>query len=226
MKKLIFFLPLLCVIATAFCQNQAPSYDSSFRALYKAVALHPGYRNRQGIMHDSVIKRWDRDIKIFVEGSSSKSRREVLAKLKNTIAIISPAMENKIRISFTDDKSSANYLIDLNFRGSSGWHVKWDGLYNIYSCMILINTRTIFNLEEQAGLVSHYFLQSLGDFVFSQKDRPVFVKDDPAVATNISLWRRDISGIDLQILKLHYADDIKPGMAEKDIDQFFARHAN
>ncbi len=226
MKRAAFFVSFVCIIGTAFCQNQAQSYDSTFRALYKAVALHPGYVNRNGIVNDSVIKRWDRDIKIYVEGGGSKSRREIVGKLKNTIAVISPALNNKIQVSFTNDKPSANYLINLDFTGRSGWHIKWDALSNIYSCVMSVNTKEIFNYDQQATLVSHYFLQTLGDFVFSRKDRPVFTKNDPSVTSNMSVWRQDINGIDLQILKLHYADDIKPGMAEKDIDQFFDKHNN
>lgn len=226
MKRIAFFFSLICLVGTAFCQSQPHSYDSSFKALYKAVALHPGYMNRYGIVHDSVIKRWDKDINIYVEGGGSKSRKEIINKLKNTIAVISPAVNNKIKISFTNDKSSANYLINLDFTGRSGWHIKWDGLSNIYNCVMLVNTKAIFNYDQQATLVSHYFLQTLGDFVFNQKDRPVFTKNDPSVTSNMSAWRRDINGIDLQILKLHYADGIKPGMAEKDIDQFFDKHSN
>ena len=226
MKEITLFFSFICCIGTAFCQNQSHPYDSSFKALYKAVALHPGRTNRLGKSTDSVIKRWDKDITIFIEGGSSKERKEIRNKLDNTIALISPALNNKIKISFTDDKHSANYLVSLNATGSSGWYIRWDFLYNIYNCTVTVNTKVIFNQDQQAGLVSHYFLQSLGDFSFSQKDRLVFIKNDPSVASNMTVWRQDINSIDLQILKLHYADDIRPGMAEKDIDQFFERHAN
>ena len=226
MKKITLLAGFICCMGAAFSQSQSQPYDSSFRVLYKAVALHPGYMNRRGLIHDSIVKRWDRDIKIYIEGSSSKNRREVLNKLKSTIATITPALNNKIQISFTDDKSSANYVIDLNYRGLSGWYLKWDALGNIYNCIVHVNGNEYFNYEQQAGLVSHYFYQSLGDFVFKKKNRAEILKSDPAIASNVSVWRQDINNIDLQILKVHYADDIKPGMAEKDIDQFFARHSN
>lgn len=226
MKKIVFLISLVGLFRTAFSQDQPQSYDSAFKALYKAVALHPGYRNRQGIVNDSVVKRWDRDIVIYIEGGHSKSRKLIAGKLKNTIATISPALNNKIKISFTDDKPSANYLINLDYKGVSGWHIKWDGLDNIYSCIMSINTNTIFNYDQQTALVSHYFLQTLGDFVFNMKDRPLFTKNDPSVVSNMGLWRQDISSNDLRILRVHYADDIKAGMAQKDIDQFFSRHGN
>lgn len=225
MKKYTFFLAFIFLAGAACCQDQAQSYDSSFKALYKAVALHPGRLDREGQISDSKIKRWDKDIVIFVEGGSGKSRKNILSKLKNTIAVISPALDNKIKISFTNDKALANYLIDLDFTGRNGWYIKWDGFDNIYSCMMLINTEAVFNFDEQAGLVSHYFLKSLGDFVFIKEDNPVF-NGDTSVASNISVWRQDINSVDLRILRLNYSDDIKPGMAEKDIDLFFDRHDN
>ncbi|HMH23916.1 MAG TPA: hypothetical protein VK563_19155 [Puia sp.] len=225
MKKISFFFSFICLAVTALCQDQAPSYDSSFKALYKAVALHPGHRNSEGVIHDSVVRKWDKDIVIRLEGGAGKSRKEILGKLRNTIALISPALDSKIKISFTDDKASANYFIDLDYIGRrSGWYLKWDALDNIYSCRMLVNTRIIFNRDQQAALVSHYFLQSLGDFIFNQKDRSDFIKNDPSAASNMSLWRQDINNIDLQILRLHYTSDIKPGMAKKDIDQYFDRH--
>jgi hypothetical protein len=227
MKNFTLCFSFILFIGTAFCQNQVQSYDSSFKALYKAVALHPGYVNNRGRMHEPEIRKWDKDIVIYVEGGSGKSRKEIISKLKNTIAFISPALGNKIKISFSDEKYSANYLIDLGYIGSrTGWYLKWDDLDNIYSCTMSVNTKTIFNLDQQAGLVSHYFLKSLGDFAFSRNDRSGIVRNDPSVASNMSHWREDINSIDLQILKLHYADDIKAGMAEKDIDHYFATHSN
>ncbi len=216
MKKFLLFLHFICIAGMAICQDQSTSYDSSFRELYKTIALHPGYINGGGIITDPVIKRWDKDIKIFIEGGSTRSRREILAKLKNTIAVISPALNNKIKISFTDDKPSANYLINLDVAGRSGWYLKWDRLDNIYSCVVIVNTTSVFNRDQQAGLVSHYFLKSLGDFIVT--------KNDPPVVSNMRLWRKDINDTDLQILKLHYSDDIKPGMNDKDIDRFFFSH--
>jgi plasmid maintenance system killer protein len=218
MKKIILFFSFICVIETAICQNQARQYDSSFKAFYKTLALHPGYKNPRGIVRDSVIRRWDKDINIFVDGGIGKERKEIIAKLKNTIALIYPALNNKIKISFADDKSSANYLINLNIVGENRWYLKWDRMDNIYSCIVNINTRITFNYDQQAALASHYFLKTLGDFTYPQ--------DAPLVVSNMRLWRQDINNIDLQILRVHYSDDIKPGMAEKDIDNFFSTHSN
>src|ERR1700733_13422438 len=133
MKRYIFFLAFIFLAGAACCQDQAQSYDSSFKALYKAVALHPGRINREGEISDSKIKRWDKDIVIYVQGGSVKSRKKILSKLKNTIAAISPALDNKIKISFTNNMPLANYLIDLDFTGRNGWYLKWDGFDNIYS---------------------------------------------------------------------------------------------
>jgi len=227
MKKIAFLTVCLCaIVITCWSQNEPGTYDSSFRALYKAAALHPGRINRRGIMNDSIVRRWDKDIAIYVTGGTSKERKEVLGKLKNTIALLSPALNNKINISFTDEKRNANYLINLDFKGSSGWWIDWDRLGNIYKCILTLNTRQVFNHEQQADLVSHYFYQSLGDFVFNKTDRDGLLKNDPSIASNVSLWRQDINDIDLRMLKLHYSDDIKPGMAKKDIDQFFDKHSN
>ena len=226
MKRIALLSGCICLMATAWSQSQSPLYDSSFRALYKAAALHPGYANRRGVIHDSIVKRWDKDITIYITGSDGKSRKEILERLKNTVSLISPSLNNKISISFTDEKRNANYLINLDYNGRSGWHLKWDALGNIYSCILFINTREIFNHEQRAGLASHYFYQSLGDFVFNKKERAVLLKNDSTIASNVSVWRRDINDIDLRILKVHYSDDIKPGMVEKDIDQFFTTHNN
>lgn len=227
MKKYTLFIGLICLIGSAFGQAPvAPAYDSSFKAIYKAAALHPGYINRRGVMHDSVVRRWDRDITIYIRGEDRSSRKEILNKLKNTIAVISPALGNKIKISFTDDLASSNYLIDLDYRGRSGFFLRWDDQDNIYNCRILVNTGYTFNLNQQAELISHYFIKSLGDFVFSHEDRTNLIKNDASVASNMSHWRQDINGIDLQILKVQYADDIKPGMNRTAIDQYFEKHGN
>jgi hypothetical protein len=224
MKKNILSLGFICLIGSAYCQ--APVYDSSFKALYKAAALHPGYTNMRGIMHDSVVRRWDRDIVIYIKGENRSSRKEILARLKNTIATITPALGNKIKISFTDNLAYSNYLIDLDFRGRSTWLLRWDNQNNIYNCRVLVNTKYIFNRDQQAALISHYFIKSLGDFVFSSEDRNDLIKNDASVASNMSHWRQDINGIDLEMLKIHYADDIKPGMNKEDIDRYFEKHSN
>jgi len=218
MKKIFLFFSFLCLAGSAFCQNPASSYDSSFQKLYKDMALHPWHRNSRGIFQDSVIRRWDRNIAIFIEGGSPKDRKEILTKLKNTIAFISPALSNKIKISFADDKSSANYLIRLTNFGINGWYLKWDGLNNIYNCLVNINTRTTFNHDQQTALVSHYLLHSLGDFVS--------MPNTPPVASNMRFWRQDPNDIDLQLVRLHYSDNIKPGMAERDIDKVFSAQGN
>jgi len=210
-----------CHVSAVFSQNTAPAYDSSFKNLYKAAALHPGYRNGAGIVSDSVVKRWDKDIVIYIEGGSSKNRKGIQEKLKNTIALITPALNNKIHIGFTDDKPSANYLIHLNDRGYTRWYIKWDGRFNIYNCIININTRADFNYEQQAGKVSHFLLQSLGDFVFNKKDLEM-ARNESSAASNISLWREDINSVDLQLLQVHYADGIRTGMTAREVDQFFA----
>jgi hypothetical protein len=44
------------------------TYDSSFKPLYKSIALHPGYINARGKLTNPVIKKWDGDIAIYVEG--------------------------------------------------------------------------------------------------------------------------------------------------------------
>jgi len=224
MKKSTFFLALICLIGSAY--SQGPVYDSSFKAVYKAAALHPGYINRRGIMHDSVVRRWDKDIAIYIKGEDRKSRKAILGELKNTIALITPVLGNKIKISFTDRLSSSNCLIDLDFRGRSGWFLRWDNQENIYNCRILVNTSYIFSLDQQAALISHYFIKSLGDFVFSWEARTNLIKYDSSVASNMSHWRQNINGIDLEILKIQYSDDIKPGMNRKDIDQYFEKHSN
>jgi hypothetical protein len=227
MKKYTLFLGFICLIGSAFGQAPvAPAYDSSFKAIYKAAALHPGYINMHGVMHDSVVRRWDRDIVIYITGEDRKSRKEILDKLKNTIAVVTPALGNKIKISFTDDLARSNYLIDLDFRGRSTWLLRWDNQENIYNCRVLVDTKHIFNLDQQADLISHYFIKSLGDFVFSWEDRTNLIKNNASVASNMSHWRQDINGIDLAILKVHYADDIKPGMNRAAIDQYFEKHSN
>lgn len=226
MKKLFFFFGLIGLVGAVAGQSNSPSttYDSSFKALYKATALHPGYRNRAGRIHDSVVRRWDSDIAIFIEGGRSKERKEIVGKLRNTIGLITPSLNNKIKISFTDNKATANYLIVLTVLGRSGWYLNWDNLNNIYSCRMLLNTKAIFNDEQRAEIASHYFLKSLGDFVLSKEERAELDYNDSSVAANMNSWRKDITNIDLRILRLHYADDIKPGMSAKDIDLYFSRH--
>jgi hypothetical protein len=225
MKKYTLFLGFICLIGNAFCQAP-PVYDSSFKAIYKAAALHPGYVNRRGVMHDSVVRRWDRDIVIYIKGEDRKSRKEILDKLRNTIAVITPALGNKIKISFTNDLAYSNYLIDLDYRGRSGWFLRWDNQENIYNCRLLMNTTYTFNRDQQADLISHYFIKSLGDFVFSWEDRTNLIKYNASVASNMSHWRQDINGIDLQMLKVQYSDDIKPGMNRAAIDRYFETHSN
>ncbi|HVU57159.1 MAG TPA: hypothetical protein VHD83_18990 [Puia sp.] len=225
MKRTALLVSFVCMMSAAWSQGQPSVNDSSFRAVYKAAALHPGYSSRNGIVYDSVIRRWDKNIVIYVIGGAGKEKRAILGKLKNTISLLSPSL-SKISISFTDEMRSANYLIDLDYKGRSHWYITWDALGNIYKGNIYLNPRQIFNADQQASLVSHYFYQTLGYFVFNRKDRDELLKGDPSIASNIFVWRHDINDLDLRILKLHYSDDIKPGMAEKDVDQYFDKHTN
>jgi hypothetical protein len=218
MKKFLFFPIFMCVACSAFSQDHPTMYADSFRTLYKSIALHPSHVDFRGKRTNPVIKKWDKDITIYVEGSTGKDRREVLEKLKSTVSLISPSLENKIRVSFTKNKAVANYIVDLDNRGPNRWSLKWDDQGNIYSCIVRINTSDLFNLDQQAAVVSQYFLKTLGDFVMSDDTLPTVF--------NMRNWRKDVNEVDLQILKLHYSDDIKPGMSAKDLDDYFARHSN
>jgi hypothetical protein len=218
MKKPILLVCLLFCTCTAFCQHSAMLYDSVFQDLYKQVALHPPRLNRQGKLYDPVIKKWDKDISIYIEGGSLNSRAHIEQKLKKVVSEISPALGNKIKIYFVTDKSVANYLIKLDTVGSNtSWYLRWDAMFNIYNCVVTVDTKTIFNLDEQADKVSSDFLKSLGDFSVSQLDKPV--------SSNMVLWRKDITETDIRILGLQYSDDIKTGMREKDIDKYFFAHS-
>jgi len=218
MKKSVLLFCLVFCANAVFCQQTALTYDSAFQDLYKQVALHPIRPNRQGRLYDPVIKKWDQNITIFIEGGSQNSRSYIEQKLKKVISEISPALNNKIKISFVSDKSVANYLIKLDTIGNNtSWYLRWDPTYIIYNCVVTVDTKTVFNLDEQAGKVSSDFLKSLGDFSVSQLDKPV--------SSNMVLWRKDITETDLRILGLQYSDDIKPGMKEKDIDKYFFSHS-
>jgi hypothetical protein len=218
MKKPVLLFYLLFCINTVFCQQTAVTYDSAFQDLYKQVALHPVRPNRQGKLYDPVIKKWDQNIAIFIEGGNQNGRDHIEQKLKKVITEISPALNNKIKFSFVSDKSTANYLIKLDTVGNNAsWYLRWDVMYNIYNCVVTVDTKTVFNLDEQAGKVASDFLKSLGDFSVSQLEKPV--------SSNMVLWRRDITETDLRILGLQYSDDIKSGMREKDIDKYFFSHS-
>jgi hypothetical protein len=218
MKKLALLACLLFYLGPVFCQHAIIMYDSVFQDLYKQVALHPIRINRQGKLYEPVIKKWDKDISIFIEGGSLNSRTHIEQKLKKVITEISPALDNKIRIYFVNDKSVANYLIRLDTIGSNtSWYLRWDAMYNIYNCVVSVDTKTVFNLDEQADKVSSDFLKSLGDFSVSQLEKPV--------SSNMVLWRKDVTETDLRILGLQYSDDIKPGMKEKEIDKYFFTHS-
>jgi hypothetical protein len=218
MKKPILLVSLLFCVNSVFCQHSAMIYDSAFQVLYKQVALHPPRLNRQGKLYDPVIKKWDKDISIYIEGGSLNSRTHIEQKLKKVVSEISPALGNKIKIYFVTDKSVANYLIKLDTVGSNtSWYLRWDAMFNIYNCVVTVDTKTIFNLDEQADKVSSDFLKSLGDFSVSQLDKPV--------SSNMVLWRKDITETDIRILGLQYSDEIKTGMREKDIDKYFFTHS-
>ncbi len=217
MKTFVFLLYLTCSGGSIFSQNTSPVYDSAFQELYKQIALHPPTLNSRGKPFQPVIKKWDQDISIFIEGGNAESRNHIEQKLKNVISGITPALGNKIKISFVTNKSGSNYLIKLDTMGqNSTWYLRWDAYYNIYNCILTINTKTVFNLDEQAGKVSSDFLKSLGDFNISQLEKPV--------ASNMVVWRKDMTQTDLRILELQYSDEIKPGMKEKDIDRYFFSH--
>jgi hypothetical protein len=218
MKKFILLSNLFLCFNAVFCQQTAVTYDSVFQDLYKQVALHPVKLNRQGRLYDPVIKKWDQNIAIFIEGGTQNSRDHIEQKLKKVISEISPVLNNKIKISFVSDKSAANYLIKLDTIGrNTSWYLRWDPTYVIYNCVVTVDTKTVFNLDEQAGKVSSDFLKSLGDFSVSQLEKPV--------SSNMVIWRKDITDTDLRILGLQYSDDIKPGMREKDIDKYFFSHS-
>ena len=213
---------LFCLISSGssiFGQNTVPIYDSSFQDLYKQMALHPPTLNSRGKVFQPVIKKWDQDISIFIEGGSAESRNHIELKLKKLITDITPALGNKIKINFVANKSVSNYLIKLDTVGqNSSWYLRWDALFNIYNCILTIDTKTVFNLDEQAGKVSSDFLKSLGDFSVGQLEKPI--------SSEMVVWRLNITQTDLRILELQYSDEIKPGMKEKDIDRYFFNHGS
>lgn len=221
MKKavvLIFLLLVFDMISFSQTGIDQSSLDNDFLKAYTVIAFNPG---RDG---KSFIRKWQSDVKLFVQNSNATFYEEELGdfiqKLNDCISI---------KISFTNLKNEANcvILIDTTLKTRTHYELSWDGYGNIYKAKIIINNESIFNTSEQIATISQYLMMILGDFHLPDKYSSTVLLRQTKVDTKSyeefekvkSILKSKLFGLtdfDCNVLKFHYSKNITAGLAKED----------
>lgn len=221
MKKIVLPIFLLLVFGkTSFSQTEVnqSSFSDDFLKAYTVIAFNPGNDGK------TFIRKWQNDIKIFIENNNKKFyEKELSSFIQELNSCVS------IKISFTNLKSEANcvILIDTPLKTRTHYEVSWDGYGNIYKARILINSESIFNSTEQIASISQYLMMILGDFHLPNKYSSAVLLRQTKVDTKSyeefekvkSILKSKLFGLtdfDYNVLKFHYSKNINAGLTKED----------
>jgi len=208
-KTLCLFLFLFVFIAGK--SQGAVSYkDVSFQSIYKQISLRSSVADGK-----KIIRKWDREIKIFGSYGITVNMKEELEK---TIRTLNPLLGN-IKIVWVAEQEQANFIIAFDKNQKTTFSLVWDIAGNIQKGTININKEEGFNEEELSRKAQQFLLKSLGNFAFKDAE----IKEEKAVKCLLAYYKTDISPFDLEVIKLHYSKGIETGMYEKDLEEYLKK---
>lgn len=215
---LIFFVPIFVIGCLYIGDNKTiPIQESSLKytdaeiEYFNEIALGTEYGNAPG-----VIKKWDTDIRIKVNG---RPNEKDIQTLNRVISDLNSIIGDKINISIVND----NENININFvplskfsicdavPGNLGYfNTKWRNNV-IYEASICIATDKLPYQEERSHMIREELTQSLGLMRDSNKYRDsIFYQGYSAT--------QEYSQIDIKMIQILYSDEIKPGMGKKEVE--------
>ena len=213
MKKIYFIsLILLLIFFSDIGIIRTYNYQKYEIDYFLEVALGPQYGESSPL-----IRKWDKDLRIKVNGNPTENDIKYLNQVINELNIL---LQNKIKINIVETNQNVDmYFVPLSefsicnaVPGNYGYFTcKWRNNL-IYEGNICIATDDIITQEERSHLIREMVTRALGLMNVSNKyPDSIFYKD----------WSRtqQFSEIDKIVIQTLYSDLISPGMSEEDISK-------
>jgi hypothetical protein len=197
--------------------------DSTFLNYYIPIAfrLHKDTKDSLKESH----KYWRNDIKIFFGKHISKNlKKEFLSfakKLDNTI--------DSLKIYPVKSLEASNYVIytsedyeyepQMTNNKNSGYYVYWKKSNKIYKGAIKLNDEKQFNDRLKLYELKRHFVQSLGYFRYDDR------LDCKHFFSNCYSPEKQLTALDLEILKYHYSYGICKGITLESFQEFHRQAA-
>lgn len=197
--------------------------DSTFLNIYKNVV----YNTHQVPDSSAGMRYWKEEVKIYFDESVPIAHRKELMDFANEIS----SNIDSLRISQNFIKEKSNFLVYYLNRDQNvdyeprivgktgGYYINWNGRQQVYDGTIKINTENASSEKLQINLLKYYFIKSLGHFKSSPKlDCESF----------LSFCRklRELSKMDLELLKYHYSYGVCKGVNLETFDEQTKRMNN
>lgn len=192
-------------------ENSKSDYTDNEIEYFTEIALGSEYGSNV-----QVIRRWDSDIKIKINGNPNEKD---LQTLNQVISDINEIIGDKINLSLVD----SNQNIDINFvplsdfsicnaaPGNYGYfNCKWSNNV-IYECDICIATDDVLLQEERSHMIREELTQSLGLMNDSLGYRDSIFYEEWT-------YTQKYLEIDKKMIEILYSDKIKPGMVKQEVE--------
>jgi hypothetical protein len=228
-RKIIIFSPIFLLCLFSVCclaydettpipeQTQnSQRYSDKEIEYFTEIALGAEYGNNV-----QVIRRWNSDIRIKING---KPNEEDMESLNQVILDINSLIGDNVYLTIV----TTNQNIDINFvplsdfsvcnaeSGNYGYfNCKWRNNV-IYECDICIATEDSLLQEERSHMIREELTQSLGLM------RDSFRYNDSIFFEG---WTQtlDYSEIDRKMIEILYLDDIRPGMSKVEVERILKK---
>ena len=182
--------------------------DSTFLSIYKNVV----YNTHKSDGSKERMRYWKEDVKIYFDESVPASHAKELMQFAKELS----ADVDSLSISQNFIPEKANYLVYFLNRehqtdyeprmgnSKAGYYISWNGKQQIYDGKLKINTELVKSDKYQLNLLKFHFFKSLGFFKSSGKL-------DCSSYLSACNTQRELSAIDLEILKYHYSYGVCKG---------------
>lgn len=210
MKKFVSAFLLLLLYSSILAQKSISTHDASFREVYTQISLRSSAADGK-----KIIRKWDRDLKIFAEYGITNNMKEELEKIFREI---NPLLGD-IKIVWAANKDAANFIITFDKQQKTTYNLTWDVGGNIQRATANINTDEGFNADELQRKAQQFLVKALGNFAFKDTD----IKDEKAKKCNLAYYKIDLTPFDLEVIKFHYSKGVETGMYEKDLEGFLKK---
>lgn len=190
--------------------------DSTFLELYKKVAFQPIHKDSS---NTKPMKYWKDDIKIFFSEGMSKSVIKAVLKFTNVI----DKEVDSLKIKRVKNLQDSNYVIyyntdyeysnDIKNNKASSYWVSWNRKSQIDRGYIRIIKPNMFSDKLAQQKIKELFVESLGWFVLNNE------LGCESYFSNCYSDDKNLSQLDLELIKYHYSYGICKGTRLKDFEE-------
>ena len=167
------------------------------------------------------LRLWEKEIKMFFDPSIPEKHRNAIRYLAQglsgavdslKISEVEKREDANYHLYYTNSKDTVNYEPQLK-NTKSGYWVYWDKRNRLERGFIKIDTDSIKNPVYQIANLKYQFFYSLGMFNNSNQ-----FKSNAYLSNSNKI--RNLTALDMEILKYHYSNDKPNGVDKKGFEKF------